>query len=90
MMVAASATSSSPAQALMIERHQRVMSFVGGAADGVPSDNHTISEIDCTENGCMHADVRFRAGDNQVVSFYCLQVFRKAEAPRNAEYRVLL
>jgi len=56
--------------ALTEEGSQRVVSLIGGAADGVLHDYHSIAKIDCTKNGCKYADVCFRASDNQAVSFY--------------------
>jgi hypothetical protein len=53
------------------------MSFIGGAAHGVPHDDHPIAEIHCTKNGCKYAEVSFRASDNQAVSLYRVQEFRK-------------
>ena len=46
------------------------MSLIGGAADGVPHDDHSIAKIDCTKNGCKYADVCFGASDNQAVRIY--------------------
>jgi hypothetical protein len=35
--------------ALTEEGYERVVSFIGGAAHGVPHDDHPIAEIQCTK-----------------------------------------
>src|SRR4249919_3614719 len=55
------------AEAAMIELQQRVMAFVGRAADAVSDEDDAESMIDCPHNRRRHADVGFRAGHDQRV-----------------------
>jgi hypothetical protein len=62
---------------LMVERHQRTMSFIGGTANSIPNDDNAIAKINCAEYGCKHANVHFRSGHNQAISLSRLQVLEK-------------
>jgi hypothetical protein len=61
---------------LLVKRHQRIMPFVGRAADGISNNNDAVAEVDCAQDCCKHANVRFRAAHNEAVSFSALQVLQ--------------
>src|SRR5205085_3904397 len=53
----------------VINLQKRLMPVVRGSAYGISDEDHTISEIDGAENGCQHAHIRFRPGDDQTIRF---------------------
>ena len=76
------------AEAAMIEVQQRVVAFVGRAADAVSDQDDAESMIDRPHNRRRHADVGFRAGHDQRVRLAGTKMLQQGRA-KKAEYRVL-
>ena len=64
----------------MIELQQRLMAFVGRAADAIPDQDDAESMIDRPYGRGRHADVGFRAGHDQRVCLAGTKMVQQSRA----------